>query len=361
MSARASPGNFNPLLDLVRFWARPIRAEPLALFRILMGANLLACMLLTYVPDLNHFLGKDGLCPPGPLEDFFNRGRFCLLLGPTSIPLLDGWPPNAKEKSWEGPFSAEQKKSWAAWGDDLRNVYLVLGVYLAALVFMTLGLFTRPAIILAWVLGTTLFHRLSDTTNGGESMARMALFYLMFAPAGAVWSLDSLWRRRRGRQPGDSQPVLIPAWSVRLPQIQLCLVYLFTGLVKLGEDFFTDNWYNCDWLNGEAVYGALNDVAITRYPYWWTPIPLWGCRLLSWGTMVFELGFSFFVLFREFRPYLLLVGVALHLGILVHMELAWFSPFALCWYVLFIPGESLQRFFRVVGNLWPFGRRAAKD
>jgi hypothetical protein len=173
--------------------------------------------------------------------------------------------------------------------------------------------------------------------NGGDSLARNGLYFLLLSPAGAVWSLDRLWARRAGAE----GPVYIAPWPVRLMQIQVCCMYFFTGVVKLGEDYFT----------GEAMYWVLNDVAICRWPYALLPVPLLLCRLMSWAALVFELGFSVLVLIRPVRKWLLLVGLAFHLSVLVIMEIGWFSQVAMCWYVLFVPGKQVSAF---LGRLrWP--------
>ncbi|HZU36588.1 MAG TPA: hypothetical protein VFA18_11795, partial [Gemmataceae bacterium] len=65
---------------LVDFWTRPIRAEPLALFRILLGAITLLSLLFSLLPRLDLYLGPEGLCPPEALNSWLQRsGRFCLL------------------------------------------------------------------------------------------------------------------------------------------------------------------------------------------------------------------------------------------------------------------------------------------
>ena len=193
----------------------------------------------------------------------------------------------------------------------------------------------------------------------------------MFAPSGAVWSIDWMLRERPSGEAPAAGPVLIPAWPVRLMQIQIGLVYFFTGLSKLGGD----------WIDGEAVYWVLNDCTLTRWPYSRLPIPLLACRLMSWGTLVLEIGFPFFVAvgrpwrfvlggeggramgFRlaftlpALRPWALLAGLAFHLGILIHTEVGWFSPATVAWYALFLSGEGVRNF---VTLRWRAGLRRAR-
>ncbi len=321
-----SPGDI-PRRSLWRmlydFWTRPICAEPLALFRILIGIVLLLSLLTSFGPRLPLDLGPDGLCPGRAADDWIKRsGRFCLLRGPVNLPFLEAFVP------------AQTVQEWREWCDAPAHAAWLFAVLTAAVACMTLGIGTRLSTLIAWALFISFNQRLPWVLNGGDSMMRCALFYLLFAPAGAVWSLDSLlWRRS---QPKES-PVLIPPWSVRLMQIQLAVVYLFTGVSKLN-----DGWPGNEWINGEALYWVLNDLSLTRWPYFWLPVPMLLCRLLSWGTLALELGFAFVMALPRgrytfyLRSFMLLAGVALHVGILVHTEVGWFSPATLCWYVLFL-------------------------
>src|SRR5262249_7305472 len=141
-------------------------------------------------------------------------------------------------------------------------------------------------------------------------------------------------------------PALVPAWPIRLLQIQLVLVYFFTGLAKVTSGYPADagDWWSAvkgqDYWNGEAVYWVLNDTSLNRFPYHMVPVPLAVCRLLTWGTLCFELGFPLLVVWRRTRPLLLVVGLAFHLGIFTHTEIGWFSQVTMCWYALFVTGPT---------------------
>jgi hypothetical protein len=349
----ARPGPLGPVVD---FWCRPIRAEPLALFRILLGLCVLGSLLTGFGPRLATYCGTDPVCPARAQDEWLKRtGRVCLLRGPSGLPLLDDWLPEGPARAfpwlnaWVGPERAE---AWARWGERPESAYLLFGLYLLALLGVTTGFHTRPSTLLAVLLAATFYNRLSDLMNGGDSLARNGLYFLLLSPAGAAWSVDS-WRRarkeaRRARArglppPEPGRPVLVPPWSVRLMQIQLCVMYLFTGLSKLHDVGVVNGRLTGDWVSGVAMYWVLNDVTLTRWPYALLPVPLFVCRLLSWGTLLFEIGFSFFVLVRPLRRWVLLAGVGLHLGILAVMEVGWFTPITLCWYALFVPGEPLAR------------------
>ncbi len=327
---------------LYDFWGRPVAAEPLALFRILIGATILLSLLTSLGPRLALDLGPDGLYPARAADEERPGGRFSLLLGPAEVPLLEDVLPVEWGVAW---------RDWCNAPEHAARLFAVLAVAVACL---TIGLFTRTATVVAWALFVGFNHRLFSLMNGGDSMMRCALFYLLFARSGAAWSVDRLVRR-----PAGSGPAVVPAWPVRLMQIQLAFMYFFTGLSKIGAD----------WLDGEAVYWVLNDLAVARWPYHRLPIPLTVCRLMSWGTLIFEIGFPFFVAIarrRRFvlevrgknpaegfrfaftlpalRPWALLAGLAFHLGILIHTEVGWFSPATVAWYALFLSGEGVRNF-----------------
>jgi len=343
------------LRPLWRFWIEPIRAEPVAGFRILAGLVILWSVTASLGPRMLVDLGPDGLTPataegeeyhPDPTKSgsvdrwLHKSGKFCILRGFIGIPLFDIWLPRA----WLGDFVP-----WVEAG----GYWWLFGIYVASLVCVVLGLFTRISTFVAFLLTISFQARLSWVLNGGDAVMRDALFYMLLMPAGATWSIDA-WLR--GKKTG---PTMIEAWSVRLAMIQICCIYFFTGLIKLGGTFahlgayFTALWFggdtgpaitallNEDWINGQAVYWVLNDNALNRVPYYWLPIPMKVCRLLSWGTILFEVGFPLFMLLRSVRTWTLVVGVFFHLGIWFHTEVGFFSPIMMAWYPLFLSGESL--------------------
>ncbi|MFO0004418.1 MAG: HTTM domain-containing protein, partial [bacterium] len=81
--------------------------------------------------------------------------------------------------------------------------------------------------------------------GGHDRLFTNALFLLLLSPAGATLSLDA--RRRTG---SFVDPSPRPAWTRTLLVFQLCVVYLVTGVQKLGSEWFP-------WGGASAVYYAL--------------------------------------------------------------------------------------------------------
>jgi predicted DCC family thiol-disulfide oxidoreductase YuxK len=325
---------------LVRFWTAPVRAEPIALFRIVSALAILVGSLFGIAPSLGLYWGENGLIPGSVADgDLDRNGYISLLRGPVNIPILDGL------------VAHETLRSWAPAMNQPWVVKTLFAAWMTALVLLAVGLFTRTSAFVAWLLAMSFHHRAMTVLNGGDDVAVQLLFYLVIAPAGAAWSIDSLRRRMKTYQqpaagfespdprPHDA-PALVPPWSLRLIQIQLAFIYLSTVLSKMDP-----SWEN-DWLTGEAMYWVFNDVMLMRWPYAALPVPMWICRLLSWGTIAFELAFPFLIWWPRFRPWLLGVGVVFHLSIWTMMEIGWFGPYMLCYYPAFLSAPAVAGFVR---------------
>ena len=76
-------------------------------------------------------------------------------------------------------------------------------------------------------------YRNPNILNGGDDTLQVGLFLMLISPCGRALSLDAWLRRRRT---GDTAPAFVPPWSVRVLQIQLAVIYITTGLAKLGGD-----------------------------------------------------------------------------------------------------------------------------
>ena len=97
------PPNRGLLRYLYDFWAKPIRAEPLALFRMVIGSILLLSLLTSLGPRLPRDFGPDGLYPASVRDDGLRwNGGFCLLRGPVNLPLLEDYLPADVVAAWRG-------------------------------------------------------------------------------------------------------------------------------------------------------------------------------------------------------------------------------------------------------------------
>ncbi len=143
----------------------------------------------------------------------------------------------------------------------------------AAFAFMLLvGWHTRAACVASWYLLVSLHARNPLILDGGDLLLALVLFWCMFLPLGATFSLDA----RRRPWSGDER-VLSPASAALL--LQFAVVYLGAGITKTGPEWRVD---------GTAILYVMNQ------SYWTMPLGevLAGypglMRLLTFAAVAFE-------------------------------------------------------------------------
>jgi hypothetical protein len=294
-----------------RFWFEPQDTTTLGIFRIAFG--LLATLwTLSQLPDLFTFYGPDGVLPvPRPLES----AQWGLLNLVTSVPAVS--------------------VVWLA--TLLGGVALVVGTR------------SRLAAVVVFLGMLTLERRNAYVLNNGDDLLRYMAFFLMLAPSGAALSLD---RWRTDREHFWTAPLRAP-FALRLLQIQLSLIYISTVWAKIQGD---------TWRNGTAVAFAMRVQDITRFP---PPDGLIDSPLISewftFGTLALELCLGIFVWNRKARPWVLGLGVLMHLSIEISVMVGFFSLGMLCLYLVFLPPETAARLVDRVRGRFPIRRNQASD
>jgi hypothetical protein len=270
-------------VNALRRWAfDPVDTAPMAALRIACGL-LTVGWTLSLLPDAQAFLSDRGLTA-GPVSG------------------TAGW-----------------------WTVDVGSPYGACALLLAAAVALTVGWHTR---VMAWLvfLGLLVLQRRDVyVLNSGDLLLRELAFYVALMPAGETWSLDA---RRRGQ--GEPRA----PWGLRLLQLQLSCVYLFSVVAKL---------HGSTWQSGTAVGRAvqLEDLQRLVVPQW-AATSVTVSALLTYGTLLVE-GFLVFGLWRaRTRWYAMAAGVAIHLGIEATLLIGWISLTINCCYLAFVPAESLR-------------------
>lgn len=276
-----------------RFWFTPQETSSLALFRIAFGFVAIG-WTATLIPNLFAFFGPGGILPRAPIGV---AGQWGLLEISDSPALL----------------------------------LAVFAATLAAAVAVTIGLQTRAATIVLW-LGIMAFQQ-RDTlvTNSGDGVVRALAFFLALAPAGAALSVDRL---RGAPRPFWEFPIRSP-WALRLIQIQISIGYLAAVWHKA---------HNALWTNGTAVSYALRmqDIHHLATPAFITQSVL-VTNLLTYGALAIEFSLGVLVWNRVARPYVLALGVCLHLGIDSSIMVGFFSYAMLASYLAFVSPQTATR------------------
>jgi hypothetical protein len=233
------------------------------------------------------------------------------------------------------------------------GVTVFLGLSLAAAFAMTLGFHARAASWLTFLALVSFQQRNTLLFYGGDAVLRLLTFGVALGPAGRAWSIDA-WRAR-SRRPAESTPTTTPVWPIRLIQLQIMVIYFFSGLGKL---------HGSTWHDGSALAIVFAHPSFSRFDISgltaWAPFAF-ALRTMTQLTFVWELSFPLLVCSRIGRWVALAIGVAIHVGIIVFMRIHWFGHIMIMSYLAFLPVEELGprglRLWRR-GRAWLSRRRA---
>ena len=218
---------------------------------------------------------------------------------------------------------------------------LALGCALALLV----GYRTWWATFFSWVLLVSLHNRNPMVVQGGDVLLRLLLFWSLFLPLGARFSLD-----RSGDVSGPNTPKdqadgastdtrsqffetnVLSTGTVAI-LLQMCFVYWFTVALKSDPSWRSE---------GSALYYALSidqmvkplGSALLAFPSL--------LRLLTFATMALEFFGPFLVLLPFWRLRLAMVGVFIgfHLIMGLCLALGIFPWVTTVGWLLFVPGQA---------------------
>lgn len=212
------------------------------------------------------------------------------------------------------------------------ELYLYVVIILALLYLLAIG--KRYIGVLLYFAIIILKTRNGFILDGSDNVIQVTLPFLVIA--------DNLKHFRFFKADFKITPIvqnisIIAAYGL---MIQVCFVYFFTALAKLQGDL---------WLNGTATYYTMRvqDFMATKWN-----IPLtenhYFVVLSTYFTVLWELSFPFLIWFRKPRPYIILGGVLLHIGIWIFMRIDNFSWVMISTYLVFITNNeyvSLKKYF----------------
>jgi hypothetical protein len=236
----------------------------------------------------------------------------------------------------------QQIPTWSLYllsGSDAWQATLFAAAAIVA-VAMLIGYQTRLAAVASWILLTSLQVRMPLVLNAGDTLLRVALFWSMFLPLGAVWSVDAYRRDKPSGSPlrGCANPYASAASFAFI--VQLAIVYWFAGWAK-----WNDAWLHEDALGNVfkfGLYGLPLGAALGDYP----SLTL----ALSRATVWFELlgPLLLFIPWQTARLRMIaIVGfVLLHVGIAVTMTVGLFSYAAIAAWMAILPSEFWDRWAR---------------
>jgi len=216
--------------------------------------------------------------------------------------------------------------------DRAMNVFF--WVFLVCTVCLIVGFMSRFNSVAVYLCLSSIQMRNGFILNSGDTLMLVCGFFLIFAPAGAMLSVDHWLRARSGKT--DATPPMCSPWAQRMLQIQTGVVY-----------FATFYWKSMGllWINGTAVYYALNLQDFKHFPV--PPLhSMFIIRSLTWGTLVIEFALGVLIWFKDVRYPVLLAGVLLHLGIEYAMNIPLFEWMIMATYINFVDPEDLSKWWK---------------
>ena len=265
-----------------RFWFETDGRAQVRLFRKAFGMLLFACYLVRSL-DLGLYYGANGIVPVAILPELlpmdYRYSVFNYFTGGTAL--------------WLGN-----------------------GIFLTSLVTLALGVLPRWSAGVALALHVSFVHRNPAVAYGVDSVASFYLFFLCFAD----------FRQGESYRPRDLQAAL-GSMSFRLAQIQLCVIYGYSGLKKLKGGL---------WWSGDALWASLAQVQLTRWDFSWLahfPILL---ACMTFLTLAWEIYFPAVIWYKPLRTPVLLTGVFMHAGIAMGLNLPFFGALMVTIYAYFL-------------------------
>jgi uncharacterized membrane protein YphA (DoxX/SURF4 family) len=210
------------------------------------------------------------------------------------------------------------------------SAWFVLIAYTISSFMVMIGLKTRIASIVSFILLVSLQNRNYTILNSGDTLMRCLLFVLMLSPAGVKSSVDAWLRKKQGLPDIDT----ISITTVRLLQLQFALVYFATTLFKLK---------GYDWVDGTAVYytSRLSNFQRIAIPLVFDFPSL--TKFFTWTALAIEFALGVLIWVKEWRKWVLLSGLLLHLGIEITMSIGFFEWIMITAYVLFLETDELNK------------------
>lgn len=205
-------------------------------------------------------------------------------------------------------------------------VFLFAGLIAIALL---VGYRTRLATIAMWALIISIHNRNPVLIFAADHVLRALLFWAMFLPLGANYSIDSALNSST-----EKLPKRIVSAATLAFMIQMVLIYAGSAAFKTKSELW--------WPDGDAVYYALSfDAYATAFGQFLRSFPQPILKLLTWAALWFEwLGpFLIFIPFRItfFRCVAVVSFILLHISFGLCFELGIFPYLSIVSWLAFIP------------------------
>ena len=286
-----------------QFWFADRSLLNLAIFRIIL-MTALGSLYLGRLFDVAQYYTDYGLVPKSlalQIYPEFYRPSF----------LIASWP-----DTWVFPL----------------HLFLVIGAFILAA-----GIGGRLLNAVLWILHIAFLQRNYALAFGGDLIGGILLMLMIGTQSCARLSIANLFRKKNSHKKVSD---IFSNLFYRLIQVQLAVIYVWTGFEKLK---------GVSWWDGTALWTVLANPQMVVVDMTWTkhiPLVVVGLSML---TVFFEIYFPFLIANKFTKNISLIFGVLFHLGIASLVAIWGFSFIMLSPYILFLEDEKLAN--RILGVL----------
>ena len=221
-----------------------------------------------------------------------------------------------------------------AWVRSVEGVMILHVIAVLMALAMAVGFMTRLSAFLTWFLYLSIANGALYLWDGGDMVITNVLFWLMLASlaghAQRCYAVDEWGKGDRSRR----GPVPIPAWPVRMLQIQFCLIYFFSGWYKTQKEV---------WRTGEAIHYVVHQLGLASLDLRWISHAPAAVVVLGYAVMFLELTFPFLVWLKPWKTFMLWSSFALHAVIRVVLHVYSFSVM-IPYLIVFVEPKTIRRF-----------------
>ena len=222
--------------------------------------------------------------------------------------------------------------SWTFWPDSWA--FLIHVIFCLTILLWIFGIGGRTLGIFLWVMQMGFIQRNYSIVFGADVMAAVFLFYLVLIETPPQIKNAAFLRQGMQSFAQEEKSDWISSAMIRLLQIQMAVIYAYTGFEKLK---------GASWWDGTALWSVFAnpqmvwmDLSFIKHISWILPV-------IAFTTIIFEIYFPAAMLSRRVKYFWLAAGLGFHLGIGFLMSLWSFSLVMLSIYFVYLDPNDLKR------------------
>ena len=202
---------------------------------------------------------------------------------------------------------------------------------------LIIGHRTRLMTLLCWIMLVSVQNRNPAVLQGGDVIFRMMLFFAIFLPLGAKFSIDSFQEKIKYGVSKFQNINRVASFATIAFITQIALLYIFAGMLKDHPE-----WNK----NFTATYYVLNlEIFATNLGEWISQF--YGLmRLFTFGGYFLELFAGYLIIFPiknwVFRTFIVLVLIGFHFSLAMFMHLGLFSYILIVGLLGLLPTEFMD-------------------